>query len=112
MWCAISSRDLPPLRVWILDLRTNFGKRLSLPGHFTWRKMPLWMSGHATRFKVSLLVADRAAHRLKPESVRAAFDWRLVRAAGITLARTVARRMAVQAPRTGEHLAELNKECS
>ena len=68
--------------------------------------MPLRAARHTCRFEIGSLVANWAAHCRKPEAICAALDRRLVQAAKIALARAITDRMAVDAPRMRQHLAE------
>jgi len=93
----------------IFDLSTNLAEGFAFPAHITRREMPFRVARHASGLEVRRLVADRAAHRLEAETVRAARDGRLVQPAQIALARAVAGGMAVGAARMSQHLAEFSK---
>ena len=74
----------------ILELRADLAECLVFPAHLARCEVPLGVARHAGRFEIGALVADRATHRRKPETVRATLDRRLMQAAGIALARAVA----------------------
>ncbi len=73
--------------------------------------MPLRMARHAAGLEVGCLVTDGAPHGRKAMTVSAALDRRLVRPGVFALARMVAGRMAVDAARMGQNLAEFGKQC-
>jgi hypothetical protein len=88
----------------IFDLRTNLRNSFPFPTHFTWREMPICMSGHATRIKVCVLMAGIAAHAPNSKAISASdYGW-LVQAARITLTRRSAGGMTIDATCMGEHL--------
>src|ERR1700694_1758953 len=95
----------------VLDLRADLGKRLVLPSHFARREMPFRVTRDAAGLEVCILVTDRTTHRLRTMTVNAALDGRLVQPALITLARAVAGRMAANAARMRQHLAEFGEYC-
>ena len=72
--------------------------------------MPFRMARHAAGLEIRLLMADRTTHGLETVTVRTARDRRLMQPAQIALTRTVAGRMAIDAARMGEHLAEFGED--
>src|SRR5262249_11529326 len=95
----------------ILELCADLAERFAFPTHFTGCQVPLRAVRHTCRFEIGSLVANWAAHCRKPEAICAALDRRLVQAAKIALARAITDRMAVDAPRMRQHLAEFGKQC-
>jgi len=65
----------------ILDLRAYLSDRLAFPAHFSGRKMPDWVAGHAAGIDIRLLMTDWTAQRRKAEAVFTPEDRRLMRAA-------------------------------
>ena len=64
----------------ILDLRAYLSDRLAFPAHFSGRKMPDWVAGHAAGIDIRLLMTDWTAQRRKAEAVFTPEDRRLMRA--------------------------------
>ena len=91
----------------ILDLGANLPDGLAFPGHFVGREVPDRIPGHCA--KVRRLMADRTTQRREAEAVCASEDRRLMWSRGVALARAIAGRMAIEAPRTGQHLAEFGE---
>src|SRR5674476_54807 len=101
--------EVPVIFITAFPERFLTGERpeLAFPGHFTRRQMPDRIARHPAGIEVGALVADRTAHRGEPEAIDAALDRWLMQAAFVALARAVARRMAAQAARAGQHLCLL-----
>src|SRR5258705_11511075 len=93
----------------VFDLNADLADGLALPRHFARREMPFRMTRHAGGIEVRILVTDRTAHRRQAAAVRTARDRWLVKPAFICLMWAVAGRMAIDAARMGQHLAEFGE---
>src|SRR5258705_3341401 len=93
----------------VFDLSADLRDRLALPRHFARREMPIRMTWHAAGVEVRILVTDGTAHRRQTAAVRTARDRWLVKPAFICLMWAVAGRMAIDAARMGQHLAEFGE---
>jgi hypothetical protein len=103
--------ELPStIPVRILDLSADFAKGLADPRHLNGGQMPFWMSWHATRVKIGMLVARRAVHADGTEAARASHHERLVRMPVVPLLRPIASRMAIHASGIVDYFACFSEE--
>src|ERR1700736_171587 len=93
----------------VLDLRADLGERLAFPRHLARRDMPFRVARHAAGVEIGALVTDRTTQGLGAVTVNAARDRRLVQPARVTLVRAVAGRMAIDAARMRQHLADIGE---
>src|SRR4029450_7124052 len=96
----------------ILDLRTNFARRLALPRHRDRREMPMLVARDHAGVEVLFAMTGLASHQDGAEASVTTRDGRLVLPPGgaFALHRTVPGRMAIHAAFVREHLARLDED--
>ena len=93
----------------VFDLLTDLGSCLAFPCHVEGREVPLPMSWNPAGIEVGILMTRATPHSCQAKSILTAVDRRLVQTCRVSLARSVASRVAIETAWAGQHFAEFRE---